>query len=215
MKTGLKLATLGLVASLVALIWLGQINRTLASHNLALTRKNAELRTELKLATQRAEQIGRDVVDLDTQLGATKTTLTDRQRREASLLAELATLRATAQSPAALDQSAEHQRRITELENQLTALLARALAEPATEPVTPQPPAVEVVRLAPDESFVILNGGTQHGLGVGQILPLVRGTTEVARVQISDARPLHAVAQVLSDPQKGKLQMGDRVLLTP
>lgn len=215
MQTGLKLATLGLVASLITLIWLGRINRTLASDNLALTRRNAELRSELKLASQRAAQVSRDAVELDTQLGATKTILSERSRRQAILVAEIDALCQASAQPAAPAQRVDYQHRISELESQLTALLTRALAEPAPTPPPVEAPVLEVVRVAPDDAFVILNGGTEDGLSPGQILSLHRGTSRVARVQISDARARRSVAQVLPGTQKGKLQTGDIVLLTP
>jgi cell division protein FtsB len=188
MKTGLKLATLGLVASLVALIWQWRIQRTLASENLRLSRQNAALRAELRLAAREATQVVREAVTLDTQLGAARIALTERTRRETDLLAELASLR---------QQSA-----------QTADAAAAAGSGAAASPVT-------VVRLGPEDAFVILSGGTAHGLGPGVILGLHRGTTELARVQITDARPRHSVARVIPGTLKGKLQTGDLALLTP
>lgn len=219
MKTGLKLATLGLVASLVALIWQWQIQRTLASENLRLSRQNAALRAELKLAAREAAQVVHEAVTLDTQLGAARIALTERTRRETDLLAELASLRQQSAQTADAAAVADYQRRINELEDQLAALLTRALAEPAPADVAPEPAAaaspVTVVRLGPEDAFVILSGGTAHGLGPGVILGLHRGTTELARVQITDARPRHSVARVIPGTLKGKLQTGDLALLTP
>jgi hypothetical protein len=110
--------------------------------------------------------------------------------------------------------------RIADLEQQLTQLLTRALAEsvaaPTAEPEpAPAPPApYQVVRVGPRDSFVVLDFGAAHGARAGQILGLWRGTSEVARVQISDARPRFSLAQVLSATLKGQLQTGDLVLLT-
>ena len=110
--------------------------------------------------------------------------------------------------------------RIADLEQQLTHLLTRALAEPVTAPaVAPEPAAAppepyQVVRIGPRDSFVVLDFGAIQGALPGQILSLWRGTSEVARVQISDARPRFSLAQVLSATLKGQLQTGDLVLLT-
>lgn len=126
-----------------------------------------------------------------------------------------------ASAPAApfIDVSADRTR-IAELEQQLTQLLTRALAEPvsaaAVEPETaPAPPApYQVVRVGPRDSFVVVDFGAAHGARPGQILGLWRGTSELARVQISDARPRFSLAQVLSATLKGQLQTGDLVILT-
>lgn len=110
--------------------------------------------------------------------------------------------------------------RIADLEQQLTQLLTRALAEPVAtvaaepEPAPAPPEPFQAVRIGPRDSFVVLDFGAAHGALAGQILSLWRGTSEVARVQISDARPRFSLAQVLSATLKGQLQTGDLVLLT-
>jgi hypothetical protein len=174
--------------------------------------------------------------------------LSEREQREVALMAELATLRqklteasapaeasrgevaaapvgARAAPPAStpaeppIDLSA-YRTRITELEQQLTQLLTRALAEPVAAPAAESEPApappepYQVVRVGPRDSFVVLDYGAAHGARAGQILSLWQGTSEVARVQISDARPRFSLAQVLSATLKGQLQTGDLVLLT-
>jgi hypothetical protein len=84
--------------------------------------------------------------------------------------------------------------------------------EPETAPATSEP--YQVVRVGPRDAFVVLDFGAAHGARPGQILSLWRGTSELARVQISDARPRFSLAQVLSATLKGQLQTGDLVLLT-
>ncbi|MDI1250813.1 MAG: hypothetical protein PSV13_18260 [Lacunisphaera sp.] len=119
--------------------------------------------------------------------------------------------------PAVIDLRA-HRTRITELEQQLTQLLTRVLAEPAATPVaepeSAPPEPYQVVRVGPRDSFVVLDFGAAHGARPGQILRLWRGTSELARVQISDARSRFSLAQVLSTTLKGQLQTGDYALLT-
>lgn len=169
--------------------------------------------------------------------------LSEREQREVALMTELATLRqklaeaalppGTSASPAgartappagrpvepAPDVSA-YRSRITGLEEQLVRLLTRALAEPPApredERVpAPTPPApFQVVRVGPRDAFVVIDYGSGQGARPDQILSLWRGTSEVARVQISDARPRFSLAQVLPSTLKGLLQPGDLVVLT-
>ena len=114
---------------------------------------------------------------------------------------------------------AAYNRRIDELEQQLTALLTRALTEPATpapaaapEPAPARPVSHHVVRVGARDSFVVIDYGTDHGARANDIISVQHGTSEVARVQISDARPRFSVAQVLPDSVKGQLQSGDLVV---
>lgn len=163
--------------------------------------------------------------------------LTERQQREVALMAEIealrqqgrvtgapagATLSSTgAGAPAAVSNESAYARRIAALEAQLTELLARALeAPPATVAGTLAPaeaqaasPAHQVVRVGAKDAFVILDYGAEHGARPGQQLSLGRGTSLVARVQISDVRPMFSIAQVLPDGPKRQLQTGDIVLL--
>jgi hypothetical protein len=172
--------------------------------------------------------------------------LTEREQREVALMAELATLRQQAatnnpsEEPAVLPtliltasrQSTPpaptpaapevdvgpYRRRIAELEDQLTRLLTRALAETLPEAAAPGPePASaphQVVRVGPAAAFVVLDYGETHGARPQAIIRLQRGTSELAQVQISDVRPRFSVAQVLPGTLKGQLQTGDLVVFT-
>jgi hypothetical protein len=213
----------------------------LAAQVTRLARQNADLRYEAKQAAAQAEKFGRHAVELDSQLGSAKSRttatevrqaqltreLSEREQREVALMTELATLRQQVAEPAIpaappappIDINALRTR-IIALEQQLTQLLTRALAEPVsaaavepeTAPATSEP--YQVVRVGPRDAFVVLDFGAAHGARPGQILSLWRGTSELARVQISDARPRFSLAQVLSATLKGQLQTGDLVLLT-
>ncbi|MDP2138515.1 MAG: hypothetical protein Q8J74_11755, partial [Candidatus Didemnitutus sp.] len=108
--------------------------------------------------------------------------------------------------------------RIAALEAQLTDMLTRALAEPVptalpAEPVPPAPAAHQVVRVGVKEAFVVLDYGSEHGAVIGEIVSLVRGTSALARVQISDVRPRFSIAQVLPQMRNGQLQTGDIVVI--
>lgn len=114
---------------------------------------------------------------------------------------------------------AAYRERIAALESQLTDMLARALAEPAPAPAPPPPvqapavPGYRVVRVGPHDAFVIVDYGRDEGAAIGDELTLHRGTSVVARVQISDARAKFSVAQVLPAALKRQLQPGDFVLI--
>ncbi|MBX3735518.1 MAG: hypothetical protein KF715_02420 [Candidatus Didemnitutus sp.] len=125
---------------------------------------------------------------------------------------------ATVGEPSAADLDA-YRERIAALESQLTSLLTRALAEPSAPPAVapaaqpPPAPGYRVVRVGPHDAFVIVDYGRDEGATIGDELTLHRGTTVVARVQISDARAKFSVAQVLPAALKRQLQPGDFVLI--
>jgi hypothetical protein len=199
-------------------------------------RRAVELDSQLGSAKSRTTATETRHFQLTSELTETKSRLSEREQREVALLTELAALRRQvaeavpivasrgevaaapleAQTTTLADDPAVAQRRIVELEQQLTQLLARALAVPAADPAeTSMPPApYQVVRVGPRDAFVVLDYGDSHGARPGQILGLWRGTSEVARVQISDARSRFSLAQVLPPTLKGQLQTGDLVLLT-
>jgi hypothetical protein len=173
--------------------------------------------------------------------------LTEREQREVALMAELATLRqqtadrspveepavlptlfltaSKVPAPPAPPQPAvevdvgPYRQRIAELEEQLTRLLTRALAESLPEPTSPDPESAptshQVVRVGPAAAFVVLDYGAEHGARPQAIIRLQRGTSELAQVQISDVRPRFSLAQVLPGTVKGQLQTGDLAVFNP
>ena len=185
----------------------------------------AELDTQLGTAKTRSTATEARSTQLQRELVFVKSTLTEREQREVALLAEIEALRrqaSRAPSVPAFDGSVpanpageSTQRRLAALEAQLTDLLTRALTEPVTPPsaATEAPSTLpQVVRIGPADAFVVLDYGADHGATVGREAVLVRGTTAVGRVQISDVRARFSIAHVLP-PHKGQLQPGDIVLL--
>lgn len=218
-----SLAALGLAIGL----WRKQAGiRDLSAQVTRLARQNADLRYELKQASQQAAEVGRQAIELDSQLGSTKarTTateaqnfhlareLTEREQREVALMADLAALR----QPASAAGDEASRVRIAGLEAQLIQLLTRALSEPATTPGPGAAPAPhQVVRVGPSDTFVVLDYGAAHGARLHAIMRLQRGTSELAQVQISDVRPHFSLAQVVPGTLKGQLQTGDIVVFNP
>lgn len=120
-----------------------------------------------------------------------------------------------AASTSSIDVAADRDR-VTFLEAQLTELLTRALSEPAAADSTPTAqttPPHQVVRVGARDAFVVIDYGRDEGAEIGDELTLYRGTTVVARVQISDARARFSIAQVLPAALKRQLQPGDFVLI--
>jgi len=252
MKAGVYFGVLALAtaAACTALFIIRRSNAGLEAQVTHLSRQNAALRYELKQASRQAADIGQRAVELDSQLGSSKarTTateaanvqlarqLTEREQREVTLMAELATLRPQTsgrrppEEPAVLPtliitasptpppppvvefEVGPYRRRIAELEEQLTRLLTRALAETRPEPTPPVPAPHQVVRVGPAAAFVVLDYGAEHGARPQAIIRLQRGTSELAQVQISDVRPRFSLAHVLPGTLKGQLQTGDLVV---
>lgn len=197
----------------------------------------AALDTQLGQAKSRSTAVETRSSQLNRELSATRASLTEREQREVALMAEIESLRqqmSSAQAPTSVPVSSSapeappqppapidvtrYERKIATLEGQLTELLTRALAEPAiaspetaTEPA--EAPPYRVVRVGPADAFVVLDYGREQGAAPGDTATLVRGTSELARVQITDARARFSIAHVIPSPRKGQLQAGDIVLL--
>ncbi|MBA3850288.1 MAG: hypothetical protein C0502_09900 [Opitutus sp.] len=224
-----------MAVALAALAWRGHSRASAsAAEAQRLQQALAQARTDLSQAREHADALAAQAVDLDTRLGAAKvratavearglehdrelavarTALDERRERESALVAELESLRR--QAAQSSDRTADEplRRRVAELESQLAALLARALAEPTETQADASAAAFQVVRVGAQGDFVVLDYGASHGAAPGQIATLARGTSPVAQVQISDVRARHSVAQVLPASRKGQLQTGDIVLL--
>jgi hypothetical protein len=275
MPTRLLLGTLAvlIVAGAIGTVYFQRQSAQHAARAATLERDLAQARAETTQERERAQKLSVKATELDIQLGnaktrttatdtknsqlsrelnAVKSSLTERQLREVTLIAEIESLRqkiqatvtdapaakaltpsaatvtsapptetTTAASTSSVDVAA-YRERISALEEQLTELLARALAEPAT-PLTPpaaeptptaqSTPVHQVVRVGPHDAFVIVDFGRDEGAQIGDELTLYRGTAVVARVQISDARAKFSVAQVLPAALKRQLQPGDFVLI--
>jgi ribosomal protein L29 len=193
--------------------------------------------TKLKLtaAESRTVQLSRD-------LNQARSELTVREQTEAQLTQEVDTLeRELVQSRLAAADSvtpaeAERYRRsIAELEGKLKTLEATlasaatsstnasydhtgassATGQAATATFTANRALnARVVTVGPRDAFVILNYGANNGASMNQELLVRRGPDPVARVQISDVRPNHSVAQVISGTLSGSLRKGDAAMLS-
>ncbi len=191
--------------------------RALAATNVAATLRSevdaldtalGEARTRLTVAVARQVELGRDLTHTRAQVAGLQPLHTENIR----LTSELA--QATAQS-SALVSAYEHT--MAEVARQLSELARPA---PASSPVLPllithRSRNAQVSSVGPSSAFVIINYGATHGALLRQEMLILRGTETVARVQISDVRDQHSIAQVLPDSLSGVLHKGDSAVLSP
>ncbi|MDP1578848.1 MAG: hypothetical protein Q8M02_01130 [Candidatus Didemnitutus sp.] len=217
------------------------------TRNEQLTARATELDVQLGSAKLRATAHETKSALLNRELASAKFTLVSREQREVALMAEIEGMRyearkaadrvkaAARSAPGVLlapdpELAAEldyYQKRIATLENQLTAMLTRALAESIAPAAAAEPnPATtalptrtaresghRLVRVGTQEAFVVVDYGAEHGASVGQFAVIKRGTAALARVQLSDVRERFSIAQVLPQLRNGQLQAGDIVVI--
>lgn len=197
-----------------------------------IERRAAELDSQLAATKMRKTTNDTEGVQLARDLHDAQVQLAEHVQHEVMLAAEIAALRQKIVSAglplptdsvltnSATDAAAQidaANKRLAQLQQQLDDALAR-LQEAKTAVVLAakaEPPPHTVVRVGPKDSFVIIDYGTDHGANNGRLIMLRRGTTVIAYVRISDARPAFSIAQVLPDSLKGQLQPGDLVVLAP
>lgn len=207
--------------------------------NLAL--RLAESDTELGSAKTRTTATETRSAQLTRELSSVRASLSEREQREVALLAQIEELhQQTRMSPGALLPAstasltspsrpqpqpavsaldlAAYERRIAALEGQLLEVLTRALADlpPAPPAPTASAPAEtppQVVQVGLRNAFVVINRGTQHGLGAGDVCAFTRDGTELALGRLSDVRARFAVVHLLPGSLKRQLQPGDIAVL--
>ncbi|MCC6414768.1 MAG: hypothetical protein IT582_02530 [Opitutaceae bacterium] len=201
----------------------------------ALNSASQQQLAELAASDQTRERLQQQLLELDTELGATKTKLTATELSKIQIARELATARTEISGLAAEHASlrAEHaqlqqklsaaqpvpRELISGYENTI-ARLERELAaarqgSAATSPVlaTDRTRSTLVVSVGPSDAFVVLNYGADHGALPAQKFLLQRGTDTLGVALISDVRARHSIAQV--DPQslRGALHKGDSAVI--
>lgn len=202
----------------------------------SLRSTNQQHLAELNQADQEREQLKKQLLALDADLGATKIKLTESEsarvqigreltasRAELSKLAgEHARLRAEsaqiqeqfnqARPSVSADEIAGYQATITRLEDQLAAMQQSSVS---TGPVlaTSRARSTLVVSVGPADAFVVINYGASHGALPAQKFLIQRGTETIGTALISDVRDQYSIAQV--DPQslRGALHKGDSAVI--
>ncbi len=151
MKSGFYVGGFALLAAVAGLgLWLARSQRQeLAAQVTRLSRQNADLRYELKQATQQVTDVGRQAVELDSQLGSAKVRstatetrnvqltreLTVREQREVALMVELAELRQRAAPPV-------NPENVEPVILPVLLLSPKSVAVPAVANLTPPPPVI-------------------------------------------------------------------------
>jgi hypothetical protein len=203
-----------------------------------LARLSAE-RTDFKGRLSEAERRGAELHDrlasLDTELTAARARLTETEARAAQFSRDLADQRTRVS--VAEEAAAGHERAASELRKELAehklnappftlaevAALQAQLAEAEAEAARLRPPGedpaaaghlapgavVTVMRVGPENAFVVLDYGATLGARHAQQLQILRGTERVATVQISDIHDHLSLAIVQPDSLRSGLRRGD------
>jgi hypothetical protein len=213
------LIVLGLLAMLLGLLGFREYRQrlavTAAAQQTEIDALNTALgaaRTRLTVAEARQIELGDELNHMREQLAAREAALITLQTENTRLTAELAQM-----ATRSTELVSAYDRTMAELARQLDEL---ARPEPAVSPVIPlltthRSRTAQVVSVGPSSAFVIINYGAAHGALPRQEMLIMRGTDTIARVQISDVREQHSVAQVLPDSLSGVLHKGDSAVLSP
>ncbi len=228
MKLLISLLSLGVVCSGALVVHLHRTNRTLEASLLAAQSTANEQAIRATEADRRTAEVRARLTELDGQLSAARAQLSETETRVAQLNRDAADQRnrvSLAEENARAHEAAadELRRELAHLKlntppftlAEIEGLQARlAEAEVRLAAAAPAPPALPeasatVVRVGPDNAFVVLDYGAAHGARSGQHLQLKRGTDVVATVQISDLQEQLSLALVMPDTLRSSLRKGD------
>ena len=129
---------------------------------------------------------------------------------------ELDALRAQLATSIAPVEAQRYRRTIADLESRIGELeqfIARKNADPSL--VAGRAQHAQVVRAGPQNAFVVINFGANHGAVANQRMTVSRGTERLATVEISQVAEHYSIAQVLAESLSGNLRKGDAAALTP
>ena len=129
---------------------------------------------------------------------------------------ELDALRAQLATSIAPSDAQLYRRTIADLESQIGELerfIARENADPSL--VAGRAQHAQVVRVGPQNAFVVINFGAKHGAVANRRMTLSRGTERLAMVEISEVANHYSIAQALPESLSGNLRKGDAAALTP
>lgn len=186
----------------------------------ALDADLGDTKTRLSAAETRVAQLSRELNQTRTQLSTKEAEALALDRELADAKRELVQSQLAAAQGATPEEVEQFRRTITGLEEQLTTLQREIADRPAgpADGATARFTAnralnARVVTVGPGDAFVILNYGTRNGAAIEQELLVRRGSEPLARVQISDVRENHSVAQVQPASLQGSLRRGDAAML--
>ena len=122
---------------------------------------------------------------------------------------ELDALRAQLATSIAPVEAQRYRRTIADLESRIGEL------EQFIALVAGRAQHAQVVRAGPQNAFVVINFGANHGAVANQRMTVSRGTERLATVEISQVAEHYSIAQVLAESLSGNLRKGDAAALTP
>lgn len=214
-----------------------QTNASLTTQVTALRATSQQQAVALATAEKTRDQLQQQLLQLDVDLGATKTKLNDSEATRIQLARELNATRndlrlqteqaaqlkvETAQLKIKLAAAPPVTLETLELQAQQIARLEAELAE-ARQATTTLAPTLStqrirtttVVSVGPANAFVIINYGAAQGALPALKILIQRGTETVGVALISDVRDQYSIAQV--DPQslRGALHKGDSAVIAP
>lgn len=156
-------------------------------------------------AESRLVHAQRELAEQRNRVSAAEENLRRHAEAEEQVRLELARLKLTAPPFTAAEVEAL-QVRADEAEARLGALAAAA---------APEPVRASVLRVGPDNTFVVLDYGTERGGRLDQQLQVKRGTETVATVRITELHPQLSLALVEPRSLRSGLRTGDTALSSP
>lgn len=190
-----------------------------ASEREQLTREVARLQAELAelkarntTLEARNNQLGRELTRHRDELAARDQSTQGVQQELANLRKQLADSRAalsTSIGGASPEQAAAYEERIRDLEDQLIAMRRTQAPSNPAAPSAPAGLTGQVIEVGPKSSFVVLNIGSKHGAVVALDMILRRGSTVLARINLTDVRENYSVANVRLETGAGNIRPGD------
>ena len=235
-------ALAGAVAAGVLFFLIGNSKQRLQQQLVAAENRGTQLAADFAQAEADKANLADRIQSLDTQLAATKRELTatkldlEQQQRALELLeaqhtaSEAAAAQAQTELAAARTELREahdqlatalpaadairYRQTITQLEDRILELEELVRHAPP-QLVSSRGDHAQVVSVGPQNAFVVINFGKNHGAVTNQRLRITRGSDLLAWVEISDTRENYSVAQVLPESLSGILRKGDAATLTP
>lgn len=177
----------------------------------AAQRELAELKARNTTLEARNSQLSRELTRQREQLTAREQSDQATQQEITTLRKQVADARAALASSiggATPEQVAAYEARIADMEAELNDLRRAQTVAPAVGNA-PAELSGEVIEVGPKSAFVVLNIGAKHGAVVALDMTLRRGSTQIARIRLTDVRENYSIANVLPQSGTGNIRPGD------
>ena len=202
-------------------------NEVLQKRLVELDSDLGETKLKAAAAESRSTQVGRDNVQLRTQINANKEALPLLNAEIAQLKQELAQLKLTAAMISPEDVEAYKttiatlKAQITELASSAAKASIRSTNTIRSQPVTAASKTVEiesdgyeVVSIGTDNAFVVIKAGSAQGLQNQQTLFISRNRQILGSAVVSSVQENYSIAQIVTGSVRGNLNKGDIATLS-